>query len=113
MNSQFRPIKSLQDLDILFAHSFTEPIILLKHSNSCGTSAYVFEIMSEVPGDIHLVTVQERREISNAIADRTGIRHQTPQAFVIVNGEVAYSASHYNISPEAITGKVSKLSTRN
>lgn len=113
MNSKFRPVESLQDLDILFAHSFTEPVVLFKHSNSCGTSAYVFEIMSEVPGDVHLVTVQERRDISNAIADRTGVRHQTPQAFVIVNGEIAYSASHYNISPEAITDKVSKLTTRN
>lgn len=105
MNSKFQPIASIEALDPLFDRSFTEPVVLLKHSNSCGTSAYVFEIMSEVPGDIHLVTVQERRDISNAIADRTGIRHQTPQVFVIVNGEIAYTASHFNISPDAI-GKV-------
>jgi thioredoxin 1 len=113
MNSQFRPIASIEALDTLFERSFAEPVVLLKHSNSCGTSAYVFEIMSEVPGDVHLVTVQERRDISDAIADRTGVRHQTPQAFVIVDGEIAYSASHYNISPQAITDKVFELSTRN
>lgn len=113
MTASFHTIESLQDLDMLFARSFTEPVVLFKHSNSCGTSAYVFEIMHEVPGDIHLVTVQERRDISNAIADRTGVRHQTPQAFVIAGGEIAYSASHYNISPEAISNTVSKLSTGN
>lgn len=113
MTSQFLNIASIEALDTLFKRSFTEPVVLFKHSNSCGTSAYVFEIMSEVSGDVHLVTVQERRDVSNAIADRTGVRHQTPQAFVVVNGEIAYSASHYNISPAAITDMVSKLSTRN
>lgn len=112
MTSQFLPIASIEALDKLFERSFTEPVVLFKHSNSCGTSAYVFEIMSEVVGDIQLVTVQERRDVSNAIAERTGIRHQTPQAFVIVNGEIAYSSSHYNISPEAINDMVSKLSNR-
>ena len=91
MAASFNPIDSIEELDTLFERSFTEPVVLFKHSNSCGTSAYVFEIMSEFKGDIHLVTVQERRDISNAIAERTGIRHQTPQAFVIVNGEIAYS----------------------
>lgn len=113
MASQFLPIASIQALDTLFERSFTEPIVIFKHSNSCGTSAYVYEIMSEVPGVIHLVTVQESRDISNAIAERTGIRHQTPQAFVIINGEIAYSSSHYNISPQTITDKISKLSTIN
>lgn len=108
MTSQFLPIVSLEALDTLFERSFTEPVVIFKHSNACGTSAYVFEIMTEVPGDIHLVTVQENREISNAIAERIGIRHQTPQAFVIVNGEIAYSASHYNVSPEAISKTVSE-----
>lgn len=105
MSASFRPIDSIEELDTLFERSFAEPVVVFKHSNSCGTSAYVFEILSEVTGEIHLVTVQERRDISNAIADRTGVRHQTPQVFVIVNGEIEYSASHYNISPEAI-GKV-------
>jgi bacillithiol system protein YtxJ len=113
MSASFRSIDSIEELDTLFERSSTEPVVIFKHSNSCGTSAYVFEIMSEVTGEIHLVTVQERRDISNAIADRTRIRHQTPQAFVIANGEIEYSASHYNISPEAINDMVSKLSTRN
>jgi bacillithiol system protein YtxJ len=109
MTSQFLPIASIEALDTLFERSFAEPIVIFKHSNSCGTSAYVHETMSEVPGTIHLVTVQDHRDVSSAIAERTGIRHQSPQAFVIANGEVAYSASHYNILPEAITATISQI----
>ena len=71
MNSNFKNISSLESLDELFQRSAIEPIVLFKHSNSCGTSAYVHEIMATVPGDVHIVTVQERRDVSNAIAERT------------------------------------------
>lgn len=109
MNSNYQNIASLETLDDLFQQSAAEPIVLFKHSNSCGTSAYVHEIMAEVPGNVHIVTVQERRDVSNAIADRTGIRHQTPQVFIIKNGEVAYSASHYSISPDDIAKTIASL----
>lgn len=109
MNSNFKNISSLDSLDELFRLSAVEPIVLFKHSNSCGTSAYIHEIMAAVTGDVHVVTVQERREVSNAIADRTGIRHHTPQVFVIKNGEVAYYSSHYSISPDDIAKTIASL----
>lgn len=109
MKSNYQNIASVESLDELFRLSAVEPIVLFKHSNSCGTSAYVHETMATVPGDVHIVTVQERRDVSNAIADRTGIRHHTPQVFVIKNGEVAYSASHYSISPDEIAKTIASL----
>lgn len=102
MDSKFRNIDSLEDLDGLFDLSAQKPVILFKHSNSCGTSAYIHEIITDVPGTIHRVTVQERRDISNAITQRTGVIHHTPQLFVLKNGEAVYSASHYGITPEAV-----------
>ncbi len=109
MNSTFQAISSLESLEDLFQLSLNEPVIIFKHSNSCGTSAYVHEIMAEVPGKVHIVTVQDRRDVSNAIAQRTGILHQTPQVFVVKNGEIAYSASHYSITPDAIAKTIASL----
>ncbi|MBK7804098.1 MAG: DUF2847 family protein [Chloracidobacterium sp.] len=40
--------------------------------------------------------------MSNAVADRLAVRHASPQAFVIKNGEVTYHATHYGIDPRAI-----------
>lgn len=102
MGKEYVSVGSIDELDRLFESSNVEPVVLFKHSNSCGTSAYIHQVMSEVQLPVNIVTVQERRDISNAIEQRTGIRHQSPQVFVVRNGKVVYSASHYSISPEAI-----------
>jgi bacillithiol system protein YtxJ len=48
---------------------------------------------------VNLIVVQDHRAISNEVERRTGRRHQSPQAFVIKNGEPVYHASHYAIDP--------------
>jgi bacillithiol system protein YtxJ len=47
--------------------------------------------------DIHyaIVTVQTHRDISNAVTARLGVRHETPQALLIQDGRVVWSASHF------------------
>ena len=75
-------------------------MILFKHSNSCGISSGVFNEVSLVNGDINLIVVQNARNVSNLIAERTGIRHESPQAIVLKQGEPVYHASHYDITAE-------------
>jgi bacillithiol system protein YtxJ len=48
------------------------------------------------------VVVQHSRSVSNAIAERTGIRHESPQAILLKGGEVVYHASHYDVTAEDI-----------
>jgi bacillithiol system protein YtxJ len=48
------------------------------------------------------------RDISNAIAEKTGIYHQSPQAIVLVNGEVKYQDSHSEISARRILKSLEK-----
>lgn len=98
----FKDIGSIDELDRLFEDSKEAPVVIFKHSNMCGTSAYIHEIIGEVPATINRVTVQESRDISNAIAARTGVLHHTPQVFIIRDGKVVHSSSHYSISPEII-----------
>ena len=100
--AEFKEISSGEKLDELLAASADEPVIIFKHSNTCGISADLYEQVSSLDHVINLVTVQISRGISNEIESRLGIRHQSPQAFVIKNGKAVYNASHYAISPEDI-----------
>lgn len=100
--ANFVQIESREQLDRLFEESFERPVVIFKHSNSCGISSHVREIVSDVEGTINVVVVQTHRELSNEIASRTAYRHQSPQAFVIRDGEVVYHATHYGINPEKI-----------
>ena len=100
--AKFKSIETNHALDELFERSYNEPIIIFKHSNSCGISSHVMEMVDEVGNEINFVIVQDDRELSNEIAERTGHRHHSPQIFVIKNGKPVYHATHYGIDPEAI-----------
>jgi bacillithiol system protein YtxJ len=107
MHSITENISTVESLDKLFEESHVRPVLLFKHSNSCGISLDVFDQVSAVIDDIHVVFVQKDRAISNAIAERLGIRHASPQAFVLWQGRPIYHATHYGIDPYEIENKLS------
>lgn len=102
MSANFINIDSLQGLERLVAESHERPIILFKHSLTCGISNGVYREVSQVRADVNIVVIQTHREISNAIASLTGIRHESPQAIVLRDGSPVYHASHYDIEAEHI-----------
>jgi bacillithiol system protein YtxJ len=102
MPAEFVEIDSIEQLDELFERSNREPVALMKHSNRCGISSDILEQTSRIHGVINVVVIQEHRPISDAIAEKTGYRHQSPQAFVIRDGKPTYHATHYGISPTDI-----------
>jgi bacillithiol system protein YtxJ len=102
MAANFVEVESDAQLDALFEASSSRPVAILKHSNSCGISAHIYETLADVHGTIHVVVVQTHRGLSDKIAERTGYRHQSPQAFVIKEGMPIYHATHYGIDPARI-----------
>lgn len=104
----FNEINSSENLEEMFRKSFVKPVIFFKHSVTCPISTNVFEEVSEIDEEINLVIVQNARDISNLIAERTNIRHESPQAIIIKNGEVIYHASHYDITAEDVKIKLEK-----
>ena|SRR5215216_3604749 len=102
MSANFIKVDSIDGLDRLFEQSFERPVVLLKHSTTCGISSGVYREVGLVAGDVNVVVIQTHRHISNAITTRTGIRHESPQAFVLRNGKPVYHASHYDIAVEHI-----------
>ena len=102
MNANFIEFESIDRLESLFVESHRTPVVIFKHSTTCGISAGVMREVSAVDGDIHMIVMQTHRPLSNAIAEWTGVRHESPQAIVIKDGVPVYTASHYDIEPEQL-----------
>ena len=100
--ANFIELNSIEKLEELFEKSNETPVVLFKHSVTCPISTGVYHEVSDVEADVNLVIVQKARDISNAIAGKTGIRHESPQAIVLKNGKPIYHASHYDITAEDV-----------
>lgn len=95
-------LDTIEKLDALIAASNNRPVFLFKHSDTCGISAHILEQLNEIDGDINILVVQYDREVSNAVVAMLGIRHASPQAFVLRDGKPIYHATHYGIDPDEI-----------
>ncbi len=102
MNSRINEVTSSEELDRLFDSSQTAPVLLFKHSVTCPISTNVFGDVRTIGVEINVVVVQNSRSVSNEIADRLGIRHESPQAIVVSGGRAVYHASHYDVAGEDI-----------
>jgi bacillithiol system protein YtxJ len=49
---------------------------------------------------------QHARNVSTAIAERTGIRHESPQAIVLKDGKPVYHASHYDVTASDVESQI-------
>ena len=102
MSANFTEINSIEQLDKLIEQSNEKPVFLFKHSVTCPISSGVYSVVSGVDAEVNLVIMQNARNISNAIADKTGIRHESPQAIVLKDGKPVYHASHYDVTADDI-----------
>lgn len=88
----------------MWSASQVEPVILFKHSQSCGVSLMARELIAEgeVPVPVHEIVVQQQRALSNAVADRLAVRHESPQVFVVAAGAAVWHSSHSGVQPARI-----------
>ena len=95
-------LRTLQDWARMLESSRTEPVLVFKHSPTCGVSSHV---LADVDGFVAkhrnipfgIVHVVEDRGLSNAIEEQTGIRHESPQMIAIRNEQPIWHASHWSI----------------
>ena len=79
--------------------------ILFKHSSTCPVSwaaqAEVRRFSSQYPDvPVYTLIVQQDRALSREVAEWTGIRHESPQVFVLKEGKVIASDSHEGVNAE-------------
>ena len=92
-------------LDEIVAQSEEKPIIIFKHSTRCSVSRMAlkqFENEFDFQDKFtpYFLDLLEYRPISNAIATRFEVEHQSPQLLVIKDGIAIHDASHSAIAAE-------------
>jgi len=99
------PLHDIESVDAAIAESRERPVLLFKHSRYCGVSCEALdELQSHIDAQAvptvayKMVTVQTHRPVSDAVAQRLGIRHETPQAILLRNGKAVWNASHFRIT---------------
>jgi len=100
-------LKSLADLERALRET-KRPVVLFKHSTQCPVSAAADEEYRAFAGahpDSALFThldLLAHRDVSNAIAKRLGVRHESPQAIVVRGGRAFGVLNHHEISAEEL-----------
>ena len=102
----FIELNEVQQLDELLKQSAEQPVILFKHSSSCSISARARRQMVELEQPVAIIIVQKARPLSNEIASRFELQHETPQVLIVRDGKLAWSASHFRITTDAVTRAV-------
>ncbi|MEZ7499532.1 bacillithiol system redox-active protein YtxJ [Flavobacterium sp. Arc3] len=104
-------LTDLEQLNEIISLSNEKPVVIFKHSTRCSISRMAlkqfeneFDLSDKVtPYFLDLIAY---RDISNGIASRFGVMHQSPQLLLIKNGKSVYDVSHSDIDAEALKGKV-------
>jgi bacillithiol system protein YtxJ len=118
MHPALTRLVEVEQLDSLLSASEGRPLLLFKHSYTCGVSAEALDELvahiDERPADADyaMVTVQTHRDVSNAVASRLGVRHETPQALLIRGGRVVWSASHFRVTARAVRSAIEGVRNR-
>jgi len=103
-NASWIPLNSLEQLSEIEEVSKNRPQIIFKHSTTCGISGMVFRMFKQAynlepdAADLYYLDLHAYREISNEVAKKFGVYHQSPQLIVIKNGAVVRHDSHGAIS---------------
>ncbi|MDV7188262.1 bacillithiol system redox-active protein YtxJ [Lutibacter sp. TH_r2] len=101
-------LENSTQLDTLLVSSESNPVLLFKHSTRCGISRFVLKNFersfdfSENEIETYFLDLIKFRAISNEIAERFNVHHQSPQVIVLKNREVVYHDSHNGISVKGI-----------
>lgn len=93
-------------LDEIDSLSQTKPVLIFKHSTRCSISAMVlkrFERQFE-EGDFvpYFLDLMAHRIVSNTVAEKYSVTHESPQVLLIKNGKAIHDASHNGIDFEQI-----------
>jgi len=123
MHPDLTVLERIDELDRLSSESHIRPLLVFKHSFTCGISAEALdELIDHLNADFGasggpdpryaMVTVQTHRAVSNAVSARLGVRHETPQALLIKNGRVVWAASHFRVTADAVRKALSSDAPR-
>ena len=101
-NMAWRALTDLGQLNEIVNESTEKPVVIFKHSTRCSISRMAlrqFEQEFDLEEKVvpYYLDLLEHRDISNEIANRFGVYHQSPQLILIKDGKAIYDRSHESI----------------
>jgi bacillithiol system protein YtxJ len=104
-------LTDLGQLNEIMDLSHEQPVAIFKHSTRCSISRMAlkqFENEFDLEGSVtpYFLDLLNHRDISNEIATRFEVYHQSPQLLLIKEGKSIYDASHSDIDVVELKGRV-------
>ena len=104
-------VSSLDEIDEI---SQERPVLIFKHSTRCAISSMVLNKLEnsfedETNFERYFLDLITYRTISDEVAARYGVIHESPQAILISKGKSVYEASHSGIVYGDITRKADEI----
>ena len=107
---QWIPLTQIEQLDSIADNSKHKAQVIFKHSTTCSISKMALSRFEreEAPNtiDFYYLDLLNYRNISNAIAEKFKVHHESPQVLLIKNGECTYDESHYGIMMDELLEQV-------
>ena len=104
------------ELERAIARSHERPVWVFKHSLICAISsrarAQYRDYAASAEADrveCTMIEIQNARPISNAVAERLGVRHESPQAILLVDGRSVWDASHSGITARSLVDATARV----
>ena len=104
---EWRQLTDLGQLNEIVEVSNEKIVLIFKHSTRCSISRYSLKQFENeftfedkiVPYFLDLIA---HRDVSNEIAQRFGVFHESPQIILIKEGKAIYDASHESIDAKKL-----------
>lgn len=115
MNKIWSNLTEESQIAEIVALSNSIPIYIFKHSTTCGISAQAKENLeisfknTDKPFLLYYLDLLKYRSISNEVASKLNVHHQSPQLILVHNGEVAFTTSHHKIKTNILEDSLSLL----
>lgn len=115
MNKIWSNLAEESQIAEIVALSNSIPIYIFKHSTTCGISAQAKENLeisfknTDKPFLLYYLDLLKYRSISNEVASKLNVHHQSPQLILVHNGEVAFTTSHHKIKTNILEDSLSLL----
>ncbi|MDZ7807262.1 MAG: bacillithiol system redox-active protein YtxJ [Gracilimonas sp.] len=101
-----------ENITSLIERSREQPQLIYKHSTRCSVSFITKEDLDyhveqiAKHADLHLINVVEQRDLSNYLSQTLNIRHESPQALLLRDGQVTWTGSHWNVKAKEILSRL-------
>lgn len=104
-------LTELDQIDQVIEESKINPVLIFKHSRSCSISKASLDRLErnwnlEKETKAYLLDLLSYRNISNAIEEKFGVQHESPQVLIIEQGKSVYDRSHFDINYLDIKSKL-------